>query len=156
VTITAKAKPASVDFVTVEPKLTAVVKVTASMADIPDAQRSSRRKIAAALETLDVGAVGAACTLSGCWEDGKLYMEPGVIVSKSFEPVGDVVPSTLPGGRAAHYRLVGPFDRLPGAWKELSDWVRAEGLKGAGAYEIYGEIVENPAEQVTDLYVVLG
>lgn len=63
---------------------------------------------------------------------------PCFIVSHIFEPVGQVAPSAMPDGRAAHFLLVGPFDGLPAAWRMLFDWCDSERLNRAGINrEIY-------------------
>jgi GyrI-like small molecule binding domain len=127
------------------------------MAKIPDTQRSSRAKIKAALPSLGVGPVGHSCTLWRPPVDGCLDMELGMIVSRPFEPVGEVVPSALPAGRAAQVRLVGPFDGIPGAWQTLFDWCAREKLKRANVnWEIYEDWNDDPAKQETSLHVLLA
>ena len=91
-----KPKPGECRIVTVERQLTAVVKAMVPMAKIPDTQRSSRAKIKAALPSLGVGPVGHSCTLWRPPVDGCLDMELGMIISRPFEPVGEVVPSGIP------------------------------------------------------------
>lgn len=54
------------------------------------------------------------------------------IVSRIFDPVGQVGPFAVPDGCAAHVLLVGPFDGLPAAWRRLFDWADSERLKRAG------------------------
>jgi len=44
---------------------------------------------------------------------------PGVIVAQPFAPVGEVVPSALPTGRAAHFLHVGRHDFIPEGWETL-------------------------------------
>src|SRR5260370_35687239 len=85
-----KAKPREFSVVTVERKLTAVIKALVPMNEIPQAQRSARRKIDAALKSLDIGPAGHGCTLWRPPVDGRLDLEPGVIVSRPFEPAGEV------------------------------------------------------------------
>jgi effector-binding domain-containing protein len=81
-------------------------------------------------------------------------MEPGVLVARDLSPVGEVVPSALPAGRAAHVLLVGPYDLLPGAWGRLLKWCESEKLKLAGTnWEIYGGSAEKPG---TALYALLA
>ena len=59
-------------------------------------------------------------------------MEIGTIVGRSFAAKGEIVPSDLPAGRAAHFQLKGPFDGMPGAWQTLFAWCQAEKLELAG------------------------
>jgi len=83
---------------------------------------------------------------------GKLAMEIGLIVARRFSAMGEVVPSELPAGRAAHFSMKGPFDQLPLAWPMLFDWCKAEKLTPAGInWEIYGTATED-----AELYVLLA
>ena len=144
--------------VTVERRLTAVVKAKVPFAKIPDAQRSARSAVDAALPSLETGPAGRPCTRFRTPADGALDMEIGTIVGRSFQAKGEVVPSDLPAGRAAHFQLKGPFDGMPGAWQTLFDWCKAEKLSLAGInWEIYmpWEGVD-PAKLETDLYALLA
>ena len=137
--------------VTVERRLTAVIKAEASFAPLPEVQRSARGKLQAVLPSLDCGPLGATCTRWTPPAHGKLPMEIGVIVARSFAAKDEVVPSDLPAGRAVHLLMMGPFDSLPGAWQTLFDWCRAEALATAGInWEIYG------TEQDAELYALLA
>jgi effector-binding domain-containing protein len=142
--------------VDVERRTTAVVKAQVPMDMIPQAQRTLRAKIADALATLGLTAA-ETCTLWRPPVDGFLYMEPGTIVAEEFRPQGDVVPSALPAGRAAHFLLVGGFEGLAGAWGTLLAWCEAEGLALAGInWEVYGATPAEPVLQETRLYALLA
>jgi effector-binding domain-containing protein len=150
-------KPSDCRIVTVERRLTAVIKTRVSMSEIPQAQRTLRPKIMATVKSLNVGPLGHTLTLWRPPTDDKLDMEPGILVARTFEPVGEVVPSALPAGRAAHFLLVGPYDGLPGAWKSVFDWCAKEGLKLAGInWEIYGDPIGEPAQPATSLHALLA
>ena len=83
-------------------------------------------------------------------------MEPGFIVTRSFKSTGDVVASELPGGRAAHFLMRGPYDGLADAWNMLLGWVGQRNLKPAGTnWEIYGDDHPDPSRLKTQLYVLL-
>lgn len=132
---------------------TAVIRTRAAMAKLPEVQRAARARLAEILPSLDVGPVGDGITLWHPPVDGHMSMEPGALVSRHFSPMGDVVPSALPAGRAAHLVLVGPFDGLPGAWGRLFRWCETEKLKLAGVnWEIYGGSADEPQ---TALYALL-
>jgi hypothetical protein len=121
-----------------------------------EGQMDARAKISAALPSLDAGTVGHGMTR---WRprDNTLEMEMGVLVQRVFAPVGDVVPSSTPTGRAAYYLLVGGYENLPGAWKKLFDWCRKEGLTLAGInWEIYREPDGAPPQPETALYALLA
>lgn len=139
------------EIVTTRRQLTAIVRATAPFAKLPETQRAGRAKLQAALPRLDVGSLGRTCTRWTPPVGGALPMEIGTIVSKSFAPSGDVVPSELPAGRAAHLSMAGSFESLPRAWQTLFDWCKAQGLATAGVnWEIYG------ATEDAELYALLG
>ena len=148
----------SCSIVTVDRQLTAVVKAKVPFPEIPMAQRSARAAIDAALPSLDAGPPGRPLTRFRTPAKDALDMEIGTIVSRGFAGRGEVVPSDLPAGRAAHFRLEGPFDGMPGAWQTLFEWCKAEKLELAGInWEIYmpWEGVD-PAKLETDLYALLA
>ncbi len=143
--------------VTVERQHTAVVKATVAFADIQNAERAARTKLANALPTLRTEQAGNSFTLCRMPKDGKMSIEPGVIVTRAFNSDGNVVCSQLPAGRAVRHVLVGPFDRLPQAWPALFSWCASEGLEREGAFwQIYGPTVADPAKQETTLYALLA
>ena len=148
----------SCSIVTVERQLTAVVKSKVPFAKIPDAQRAARAAVDGALPSLDAGPSGRPCTRFVTPAASALDMEIGTIVARPFPANGEVVPSDLPAGRAAHFLLRGSFEGLPGAWKTLLDWCAAEKLALAGVnWEIYSpyENVE-PDRLETALYALLA
>jgi len=141
----------------VEPQHTATVKFAVAFADMPNAERSARTKIAEALPKIGAEPVGRSFTLCRRLPDGKMHYEPGVIVSRTFTSSGDVVSSELPGGRAVKYVLIGPFDQLPQAWPALFTWCDSQGLQLEGAFwQIYAPTAAHPAEQETILYALLA
>ncbi len=128
--------------VTVERRLTAVINT---------AQRTARAKLAAILLSLDAGAAGPTCTRWTPPVGGTLPMEIGMIVARRFEANGDIVPSELPAGRAAHFSMKGSFENLAAAWPALFDWCKSEKLTLAGInWEIYG------ATEDAELYALLA
>lgn len=144
--------------VTVDRQLTAVVKAKVPFPEIPMAQRSARAAVDAALPSLDAGPFGRPLTRFAMAAKDMLDMEMGTIVGRSFAGRGEIVPSELPAGRAAHFQLKGPFDGMPGAWQTLFAWCQAEKLELAGInWEIYTpwEGVD-PAKLETDLYALLA
>jgi effector-binding domain-containing protein len=148
-------KPGECRIVTVERQLTAAARAQVRIDEIPEMQRSLRRKIKAAVQSLDVGPLGDTCTLWRPLADGRLDLEPGILVARAFDPVGEIVPSALPAGRAAHFLYVGPYAGLSAAWQTLFAWCTREGLKRAGInWEIYGN--EDCAQPETSLHALLA
>lgn len=144
--------------VTVDRQLTAVVRAMVPFAEIPSAQRSARAAVDAALPTLEAGPVGRPLTRFRTPAKDALDMEIGTIVGRGFAGRGEIVPSELPAGRAAHFQLKGPFDGMPGAWQTLFAWCQAEKLELAGInWEIYMPWQGvDPAKLETDLYALLA
>jgi effector-binding domain-containing protein len=143
--------------VTTERVPTAVVRVEAPMNQLPQTQRAARARLSAVVPGLDAGPLGLTCTRWRSPANGSMAMEPGTIVARSFAPVGDVVPSELPAGRAAHLVLTGGFEKLPGGWKTLFDWCATEKLGLAGInWEVYGAPPADAARQETFLYALLA
>ncbi len=103
----------SCNIVTVERRLTAVVKTKVPFAKIPDAQRAARAAVDGALPSLDAGPLGRPCTRFLTPAASALDMEIGTIVARTFPAKGEVVPSDLPAGRAAHFLLKGSSSRSP-------------------------------------------
>ena len=150
-----RTKPGECSIATVERRLAAVIRAQVPMAEIPQAQRTLRPKLRAAVQSLDVGPPGYTFTLWHPPIDGRLDMQPGILVSRSFEPVGEVVPAVLPAGRAAHLLLVGPYDGLPAAWGRLFAWCAEQRLQLAGVnWEIYAD--DDPKQPETSLYALLA
>jgi effector-binding domain-containing protein len=143
--------------VTVTRQPTAAVKGEVPYARMREAHQAARAKLIAARPMLAAGATGLFVTRTGMPAASGLYMEIGLMVEHAFPAVGDVVPSELPAGRAAHFHLVGGFENLPKAWPFLMGWVGEQGLTPAGInWETYGETAADPAQQVTDLYMLLA
>src|SRR5689334_25345666 len=109
----------SCSIVVVERRFTAVVKAKVPFLQIPDAQRSARRVVAGALTSIAPGSIGRPCTRFCAPASDALDMEIGTIVGHEFPPHGEVVPSDLPAGRAAHFVLKGSFAGLSAAWQML-------------------------------------
>lgn len=144
--------------VTVDRRLTAVVKARVPFPEIGKTQRAARAAVGATLPSLQAGPLGRPVTRFLTPAQGALDMEIGTIVGRGFAAIGEVVPSELPSGRAAHFQLKGPFDGMPGAWQTLFDWCKAEKLDLAGInWEIYmpWEGVD-PSRLETDLYALLA
>jgi hypothetical protein len=96
-------------------QLTAVVRVVSSPFDkVPETQRATRAMLAAALPSLAAGPVGRSCTRWIRPIGSVLPMEIGVIVARRSTR-GQVVPSELPAGRAAHLSMAASFEDFPRA-----------------------------------------
>lgn len=85
-----------------------------------------------------------------------IELEVGFTVDADIEPDGDVVPSSLPGGRVARLVHHGAYDGLGEAWGALMTWVGEQGLAPAGPmWEVYVTDPTpemDPASLRTDLF----
>jgi hypothetical protein len=84
---------------------------------------------------------GSTSTDTRLWvyKDDVPNVEVGVQVSTSFDPVGRVVPSSLPSGLAATATHTGPIDRIGDTHKVVCEWCKANGHRLTGPrWKIYG------------------
>jgi effector-binding domain-containing protein len=74
------------------------------------------------------------------YKDDVPNVEVGVQVSSSFDSVGDVIASALPGGLAATATHAGPMAEIGGTHQAVREWSEANGYRLAGPHwEIYGD-----------------
>lgn len=151
------AAPGECGIVTVERQLTAVARAQVRLSEIPAAERSLRKMIDDAVGSVDVAPLGHGFTLWRPMGDGRLDLEPGIVVSRVFEPIGEVMSSTLPAGRAVRFLHVGSYEGLPDAWHTLFAWSAKEGHKLADInWQIYGDWNDDPAKLETSLHALLA
>lgn len=138
---------------------TATVRGTVSMAELRDFYDGAFGRVAAALERQEVtptSAFGLYLSPPG----DQFELEVGFVVDGPIEPDGDVVPSALPGGRAARLTHLGSYDGLGGAWEQLMTWVGEQGLAPTGPmWEVY--VTEptpdaDPGSMRTDLFCLVA
>jgi effector-binding domain-containing protein len=88
--------------------------------------------------------------------DGTFDMEVGVPVNKELAPEGETRPGTLPGGKVAYARHVGPFDQVGRTYELLEGWIRDNGYEAAGdPWEVYltdPTTEPDPAKYQTDVF----
>lgn len=137
--------------VTADRHFTAVIKTASSFDKIPEAQRTARATLAAALPSLDAGPLGRTCTRWTRPTGSVLPMEIGCIVAREFPARDEIVCSELPAGRAVHLAMKGGFENLPRAWETLFHWLQEQKLAAAGInWEVYG------ATEDAELYALLA
>jgi effector-binding domain-containing protein len=91
------------------------------------------------------------------YHDDVPNVEIGCEVEVSFEPIGRVVPSSLPSGRVATTLLRGSYDEIGAAHEAVIAWCDERGLERAGPrWEIYGHWVPNEADQEVEIYWLLA
>jgi effector-binding domain-containing protein len=90
-------------------------------------------------------------------QGGVIDYAPGKFVPKRFAVSRGASFVTLPGERAAHLRLQGPYSQLPQAWQHLFEECRARNLHLSGLNcEIYAPQGVPSDMPQTDLYAYLA
>jgi len=96
------------------------------------------------------------------WQNVMLYkddapaVEVGVLVGRTFEAVGRVVPSQLPAGRVAVAVHRGDYAGLGRAHDAVHRFAAARGLDLAGSrWEIYGHWSADPRDIETEVFWLL-
>jgi effector-binding domain-containing protein len=87
------------------------------------------------------------------YKDDRPSVEVGVQVAGTFEPQGNVVPSTLPAGEAAMTIYRGPYRDLGKGHDAVVKWCVANNRERTGVrWEIYGDPHDNEAENEVEIY----
>lgn len=138
---------------------TAVIRGAVPMTEITTFYDRSFTEVAAVVERQGLtpqGAFGRYLAPPG----EMIELEVGFAVDAEVQPDGDVVASTLPGGRVARLVYHGAYDGLGEAWGGFLAWVGDQGLTPSGPmWEVY--VTEptpetDPATLQTDLFVPVG
>ena len=83
-------------------------------------------------------------------------IDVGVQALSPFEPSGDVIALSTPGGTAATVTHLGPYERLGEAYEAILAWLAQNGREpGEMSWEVYGHWTDNQAELRTDIYFLL-
>ena len=89
----------------------------------------------------------------------QLRSDAAVVVSEDASVPDGLAEQVIAGGRYAKATHIGPFDGLPGAWAELTDWMASEGHRAATgpSLEVYrSDMASTPPQELnTDLYIAL-
>jgi effector-binding domain-containing protein len=126
------------EVVTLEPANTVVIPGTVPMSEATDFFDRSFRTLAETMAARSIAPSSPAFALYHGPPAETADLEVGFVVDQEIEPSGDVLPSSLPGGRAARVIHAGPFDQLGSSWEGLREWIGAEGLKaGRVIWEVY-------------------
>ena len=145
-----------VKVVTVSECPTAVVRSTTTWAEFPTLWKSLLDQVWAFLAGTDLRTNGHNIMLYR--ESGSaLHVEVGVQVVRAFEPRGEVVPSTLPAGRAATASHRGPYEALERNHRAVLGYCAERGLALNGTrWEIYGDWHTDPSRLETEVYWLLA
>jgi effector-binding domain-containing protein len=79
--------------------------------------------------------------------------EVGIEVATPIDPMGRVVPSSLPAGHVVMAVHVGPYSEREQAYTAIGSWCRANALELAGPrWEIYSVPDDDAAALKTEVY----
>ncbi|MDE2935292.1 MAG: GyrI-like domain-containing protein [Chloroflexota bacterium] len=82
--------------------------------------------------------VGMPLTIYHSMDGDGLELECAMPVAAGIAGSGRITAGELPATLAAITTHIGPYDELPGAWSNLTDWMESQGLAPAGApWEVY-------------------
>ena len=148
-----------VEFVTVDPRATAVVAQTTNWTEFPRLWGQLLGEVYGYVRGRPELATGTGDEL---WQNVMLYkdqrpdVEVGVLVSRPFEPHGRVVSSELPGGEVATAVHRGDYATLGATHDAVRAAAAARGRELAGpCWEVYGHGREDPREQETEIFWLL-
>lgn len=124
----------------VEPTPTAVVATATTWADFPKVWGPMLDKVWSFIR----GGAPAGLYEHGhnimLYKDDVPNVEVGVQVSSSFNSVGDVAASALPGGLVATATHTGAISEIGGTHQAVREWSTANGYQLAGPrWEVYGD-----------------
>lgn len=144
-----------VTIVTVAPRPTAVVAASTTWAEFPGLWKGLLDQVWAFLgEHPGLRTDGHNVML---YLDSVPNVEVGVIVTGPFTGAGNVVPSTLPVGRAAMTVHRGAYGGLGQAHTAVRNWCESEGKELAGpSWEIYGDHDDDESKLETEVYWLLA
>ena len=90
------------------------------------------------------------------YKDDVPNVEIGVEVGESIPPLGQVVSSSLPAGRAAMTTHRGSYGDLELAHRAIIEWCARHGLERVGPrWEVYGHWREGSADQGVDVFYLV-
>lgn len=117
---------------------TAVAHTTLTVAEIGPWLGKSYSQVAAALAAQGTYPAGPPFARYRKLGEGGFEVEAGFPVASPVKAMGEVRPSSLPGGAAAVTVYVGPYNEMEPAYEALADWIKSRGDELAGdAWEIY-------------------
>jgi effector-binding domain-containing protein len=141
-----------------EPTPTAVVRGSVPLPELPEFFRRAYGMVFRELERQGIAPVGEPFAFYPSEPTETVEVAAGVATAAPFEPAGEVVASTLPGGRAVTALHVGPYERLERTYRDLLAALDRAGLvlRPIGMWEEYltdPDVEPDPAQWRTRLYL---
>ncbi len=116
--------------------------------DLPPLIGQSYGTIMQYMNTLGEAMAGEPFVIYHNLDMQNLDVELGIPVSRSLPPQGDIQPSSLPAGPAAHTVYTGPYETMEPAYGELSKFISDIGREPTGiAIEYYLTGPETPPDK---------
>ena len=126
------------ELINMDPAVTAVIPGVIGMDELTAFFDRSFSQVPQVIGAQQVGITGPALAFYNGVPDATVDLEVGFVTDREVEPEGDVVASTLPGGRVAQLVHHGSFDNLGASWERLQGWITEQGLTPSGAlWEVY-------------------
>ena len=124
--------------ITLDSVTTAVVRGVVPTDELPAFFDRAFSTLTEVLGGQGVQMTGAAFGLYQAEPGDTADLEVGFPTDRPVKEVGDVVNSSLPGGRVARVVHEGSFDGLGGAWERLTAWIGGQGLRPSTPFwEVY-------------------
>lgn len=121
-----------------DPTPTAVMTATLAVADIGAWLGTALEATARAAAVQGIAITGPPFARYEMLGGERFEVEAGFPTDRAVAADGDVHPSDLPGGPAAHATHVGPYDAMEAAYQALYRWIGANGGTPSGApWEVY-------------------
>ena len=134
----------------------AVIHLTVARSEMMKVFGPAVGELLAALNAQGVEPVGAVFAHHLKMSPSIFDFELGVRVALPVKVAGRVTPGELPAARVAHTIYSGPYEGLPSAWGEFSNWIRTNNHKAAGnLWEVYAvgpHATPHPAGWRTELF----
>lgn len=147
-------EPDVVEVHELHPRETAIVRATATMADVKSVIGDAFAEVVAACEKAGVGIAGPPFVRYLGW-GGTIDMEVGFPVLRPAPTIGRVGPGQLPGGSIASIVHVGPYEMLHITYAKLQAWFETTGRTPGGVmWEVYWsdpEAERDPATWRTEI-----
>ena len=126
------------ELVEMVPRPAAVVRATMAVSDLPSFFGRAFGAVAAAAAGQGLQLLGEPFAFYPGAPTDVVEVAAGFPVSSAVEPVDDVVPLELPGGRVATTVHVGPYESMHKTYAAMHVWMAKQGLTPADhMWEVY-------------------
>jgi effector-binding domain-containing protein len=139
-----------------EEQLVAVIPVTTTVKDIPNALGEAYQELDAALKAAGLEWGGPPFTRYLSFGP-EISLEAGCPISRAFPTSGRVAIARLPAGQAATAMHLGPYDTISTTYDTLMAWMESEGHAPAGPmWEVYltdPDMEPDPQKWQTEVFI---